>query len=202
MEDPAREEITRLLNALPDASPTTHEQAWQVLYREILRVARNQRRRWEGDWTMETRALANEVFLKVFGHAPQEFKDRQHFFRLIAKAIRQILINYAENRRAAKRGGGAHHTSLEDVFDLGFSDGVVDQIWDLHLALEKFEEVDPRAAEVVQLKFFVGLKNEEMAEVLGTSKATVVRDWNVARAWLWRELNGSMSGKEEGGLPL
>jgi RNA polymerase sigma factor (TIGR02999 family) len=141
--------------------------------------------------------LANEVFLKVFGKTPQDFRDRQHFFRLVAKAIRQILINYAEERGASKRGGKVDHVPLEEAFGFGVSDKLADQICDLHLALEQFERVDPRAAEVVQLKFFVGLRNEEIAEVLEVSRATVARDWTLARAWLWREMDGSGLGELE-----
>ena len=142
---------------------------------------------------METRALANEVYLKVFGSDSRDFGDRRHFYRLIGKAIRHLLINYAEERRAAKRGGGADHVPLEEAFGLGLSPKASDQARELHRALERLQAVDARAAEVVQLKFFVGLKNAEIGEVLEVSKATVARDWTFARAWLWREM-GAESG--------
>ena len=89
------------------------------------------------------------------------------------------------------------HIPLEEAFGPGITDKVAEQVCDLHLALERFEGVDPRAAEVVQLKFFVGLKHEEIAEVLDISRATVVRDWTLARAWLWREMDESLLAERE-----
>ena len=185
-----RGEITRLLQGPESATLSTHDRAWQLLYQEVLRIAHEQRRRWQGDWTLETRALANEVFIKLFGNCTQRFEDRRHFFRVTGTAIRRILINYAEQRVAKKRGGNAVVVSLEDADGIDLSPETSEQIMDLHRALERFEKMDPRASEVVQLKFFVGFTHDEIAEVLGVSRATVARDWASARAWLWREMDG------------
>lgn len=168
------------------------ERSWKVLYELILQAARRERGRWEGDWTLETRALANEVVLKVFGrdHAPS-FADRRHFYRTLALAARQVLVNRSEHRGAAKRGGGKEDRTLSpELVGAGRQvDGLT--VIDLHRALSRFEDVDPRAAEVVELRFFLGLDAEEAATVLGISKATADRDWAAARAWLRRELAAS-----------
>ena len=167
------------------------DEAWSRVYDEVLAVARAQRRRWTGDWTMETRVLANEVFIKVFGDRPPNLKDRRHFFTLLAKAVRQILVNYSEGRRAAKRGGGRPHVSLAEAGTIAQSPEVSDRLLDLHDALEQFESLDERAARVVELRFFAGLNYEEIAETLGVSRATAVRDWEAAKAWLHREMGGA-----------
>jgi len=164
------------------------DRAWSHVYDEVLLVARAQRRRWSGDWTMESRVLANEVFIKVFGDRPPEFKDRRHFFTLMAKAIRQVLVNYSEGRRTAKRGGGQVQVPLASADAIFLEPEVSDQLLDLHEALSRFESLDERAARVVELRFFAGLNYDEIAENVGVSRATAVRDWETAKAWLHREV--------------
>ena len=179
-----------LLSMMATGDLEARDQAWSRIYDEVLLVARAQRRRWSGDWTMESRVLANEVFIKVFGDHPPDLNDRKHFFTLIAKAVRQILVNYSEARRAAKRGGGQVDVSLTNAGSLALEPEVSDRLLDLHTALERFESLDERASRVVELRFFAGLNYDEIAETLDVSRATAVRDWEAAKAWLHREVGG------------
>lgn len=189
---------------LPETDPTTlvllrqaaegdliaRDRAWECVFDEVLRVAAAQRRRWSGDWTLETGVLANEVFLKLYGgHAVPTPKDRKHFFVMVSRAIRQLLLNYSEYKSAAKRGGSAtDHTLLEGV-EHPLSPVDQGKVRELHEALERFNELDPRAAQVVELRFFAGLSYVEIAETLDISRATAVRDWEAARVWLNRALD-------------
>ncbi len=181
-------ETIQLLRLAADGDVNARDQAWARVYDEVLRVAAAQRRRWSGNWTMETRVLASEVFIKLYGGRTPEVDDRKHFFTLVARAIRQILVNYSEGQRTAKRGGDAPHGSLTEFGGISLTCEASDQLVDLHEALERFEKIDPRAALVVELRFFGGFSYEEIAEVADISRATAVRDWNAARAWLHREL--------------
>jgi RNA polymerase sigma factor (TIGR02999 family) len=196
MEAGQRDELTRLLRKFPRDSDAADD-AWRIIYPEILALAKSQRRRWDGDWTMETAVLANEAFLKVFSGTPPDFNDRRHFYRLLSTAIRQILVNYGQARKTRKRGGGAQHVPLDVAEGLGLAAEAAEQVRDLDRALEKLREMDARAAEVVELKFFVGLGNAEIAEVLGVSRPTVIRDWAAAKAWLWKEIGEVRAAGDE-----
>jgi RNA polymerase sigma factor (TIGR02999 family) len=172
------------------------------MHAEILRVVRSQRRRWSGDWTLETQALASEVFIKLCGKRPLEPRDRKHFFTTLAKAVRHILVNYAESKRTLKRGGGILEVPLSSVQDSILSEQVSESVLDVHEALARFEALDARGAAVVELRFFTGLTYEEIAETLGISRATAVRDWESARLWLAREIRGSMPASTDPGGTL
>ena len=185
------EDITQILDRLTGSDPESEREAWAALYPEMLRLAQAERRRWGGNWTLETRALVNEAYVKIFGGETLHFEDRRHFFRLVSRVTRQVLVNYAEAQRSLKRGGDAPTPiPLDEASAAAMTDGVADDIVALAEALEQFRSVDPRAAEVVDLRFFAGLTHEEIAETLELSLATVGRDWSLARAWLKRELGG------------
>ena len=190
MSDPDTEETIVLLRRAAEGDIAARDQAWTRMYDEVLLVARAQRRRWSGDWTMETRVLANEVFIKLFGQTPPLANDRKHFFVLLSRAVRQILVNYSEGRRAEKRGGSAQHVTFEDEPGIALDPELSDQLLDLNDALHRFSQLDGRAEKVVELRFFAGLTYDEIAETLDVSRATAVRDWEAARAWLNRELAG------------
>lgn len=183
-----------LLRAAAAGDEAARDEAWSRLHAEIIRVVRSQRRRWSGDWTLETHALASEVFIKLCGNRPLEPRDRKHFFTTLARAVRQILLNYAEAKRAQKRGGDAVEVPLASVEESPMSASVSDSILSVDEALRRFSQVDPRAASVVELRFFTGLTYEEIAETLGIARSTAVRDWEAARLWLARELGPSMPG--------
>jgi len=177
-------QTTVLLKRAGAGDVEARNEVWTRLYDEVLRVAGAQRSRWSGDWTLETRVLANEVFVKLFGGTPPDPNDRKHFLTLLSKAVRQILVNYSEARRTAKRGGGVGPATLDEELGIGLGPAVTDEILALHEALERFTVLDERAAKVVELRFFTGLSYDEIAETLDISKATAVRDWEAARAWL------------------
>ena len=181
-------DITAILNRLGDGEPDTRSQAWEVLYPEMMRLAKAERRRWEGHWTLETRALVNEAYLKLFGEAPRNYADRRHFFRLTSRVIRQVLVTYARTQQAAKRGGADSVVALHEGEGVALPEATVEDVLSLHDALERLAELDPRAGEIVDLRFFAGLTHEEIGQTLGVSLATVGRDWVVAKAWLSREL--------------
>lgn len=183
-------ETTVLLRQAGAGDVDARNRVWTRLYDEVLRVAGAQRSRWSGDWTLETRVLANEVFIKLFGGTPPSPNDRKHFLTLLSKAVRHILVNYSEARRTAKRGGGVAPATLNEELGIGLDPAVSEEILALHEALERFEALDERAAKVVELRFFAGLSYDEIAETLDVSKATAVRDWEAARAWLNLELAG------------
>ena len=140
--------------------------------------------------TLEPHALVNELFVRWLGSPPVTFVDRVHFFALAARTMRRILIDHARAHGAEKRGGARERVTLSAV------DGWnpvqhYDDILALDAALSKLERADPRAARVVELRFFGGLLEEEIAEVLGVSEITVKRDWKVARAWLMHRLHAA-----------
>lgn len=193
------DDITQILDELAGSDPDAEQAAWDALYPEMLRLARHERRRWDGNWTLETGALVNEAYLKLFGGQPRDFEGRRHFFRLVSRVTRQILVNYAEARRSRKRGGDAPTpVPLEEAPGVAMTPsmtpGVADEVVALNEALEEFRRVDPRAVEVVELRFFAGLTHEEIARTLEMSLATVGRDWAVARAWLKRALAADRAG--------
>ena len=141
------------------------------------------------DHTLEPNALVNELYLRLLGAAPVSYQDRAHFFAIAAKTMRRILIDHARARAAGKRGGVQQRVSLSGVD--GWSPVVQNEdVLLLDQALTKLEKADPRAARVVELRFFGGFSEEEAAEVLGVAPITVKRDWKVARAWLIARLRG------------
>ena len=142
---------------------------------------RQMRRERTGD-TFQTTALINEAYLRLVDYSRVRPRDRAHFFAIAAQAMRRILIERARSRRATKRGSGAQKVSLEEVADIS-NERAADLIA-LDEALTNLAQIDPRKAQIVELKYFGGMTIEEAAEVLGVSHATVERDWKMARAWL------------------
>ena len=139
--------------------------------------------------TLQTTALINEAYVRLVDQRNVHWANRSHFFAISAQIMRRILIDYARRHAYAKRGGGAHQVSLEEAATV-----VPDQSLDLvrlDEALKSLAEMDPRRSQVVELRYFGGLNNEEIAGVLKVSENTVTRDWNVARAWLYQQLGGS-----------
>lgn len=164
------------------------ERLFQLLYDELLGVAHRQRLQWNGDFTLDTRALVHESYFKFVRQDASRWGDRQHFLSVAARAMRQVLVSYAERRRAAKRGGGAPDTTL--LPDAVGGPDIADDILDLHEALGRLATEHPRLAQVVDMRFLVGLSVEEAAEAMGVSEATIKRDWVMARAWLLDDLRG------------
>lgn len=155
-----------------------------MFYADVRRLARHERRRVGAGDTLQTTALIHEAYLKML--RTPGFNDRAHFLRASALAMRHVLINYAHEGMAEKRGGGAIVESLTASHDIGIHDD--QSLIDVHEALDRLARLDPRLAEVVECRFFAGFSEEDTALALGISDRTVRRDWTKARAWLRREL--------------
>jgi RNA polymerase sigma factor (TIGR02999 family) len=190
--------VTRLLSELDNGSPTALDELFPLVYQELRAFAHQQRRRWDGDTTLATTAIVHEAYIKLVGGARVGAQSRVHFFRVAAAAMRHILCNYARDRRAAKRGGDTPRLSLQVLGEaadrLSFSSEQSGMLVDLDDALRRLEAVDPRLSQLVECRFFGGLTIEDTAAALGVSPATVKRDWALARAWLFRELQPEDGG--------
>lgn len=180
-------DITRLLVAAEDGSPEALDEVFEVVYPRLREIARARRRGWQGAETVDTTGLVHEAYLKLASSGTAKFENRAHFFATTAKAMRQVLINYAERQSAKKRGGGAADVTLYEGDAV--TDNALDELLSLNTALEKLASLSERQAQVVECLFFAGLNIEETAEALDISPATVKRDWSTARAWLYREMS-------------
>ena len=176
--------VTRLLHAWSAGEAGALERLVPRVYPELRRVARNHLRREARGQTLQPTALVNEIYLRLAEVSRLEWRDRAHFFALCSRLMRQILVDAARARRAAKRGGGAIRVTFDDRIDLSAPSDLLA----LDEALTALQEHDPRKSRVVELRFFGGLSLEEVAHVLDVSVGTVRRDWSLARAWLYREL--------------
>jgi RNA polymerase sigma factor (TIGR02999 family) len=179
-------ELSSLLQAWSDGDQDALEKLTPIVYNELHKLARHYMRNERAGITLQTTALVNEAYLRLVDFKQMRFKDRAHFFAVSAQLMRRILVDHAR-RKNLKRGGGIQHLSLDDVNSLGPQpDANLVMLDDAMLALAQF---DARKARVVELRFFGGLSVDETAEVLQISSITVMRDWNTARAWLYREMN-------------
>jgi len=184
------QEITARLRAAEQGDRAAMDEVFAAVYDELHRRARAQRRRWSGDDTLDTTALVHEAYLKLVDQSQAQWNDRAHFLAVASRAMRHILVNYAEQRRAAKRGGGAPVVPLDDANPVG--EEVAEEILALHEAVRRLAEVNQRQAQVVEARFFAGLPIDETAAALGISPATVKRDWKLATAWLHREIKTTL----------
>jgi RNA polymerase sigma factor (TIGR02999 family) len=157
-----------------------------LVYEELRRLTRRYLRRERSDHTLESAALVHEAYLRLTWQQPPQWQDRAHFFGVAARLMRQILVDHARNRRAAKRGAGIPRLSLDPQMALPQTREV--DIVALDDALKRLAGLDPRQSRIIELRFFGGLSIEETAMVLGLSPATVKREWTMARAWLHREI--------------
>jgi len=160
------------------------------LYEQLRRLAHAKLRTERSDHTLDTSALVHEAYVKLSGETSLGWKSRSHFLAVAAVAMRRILIDYAKGRNAAKRGGGdAVHVTLEPAA-IGRTQGVLEPVdlLQLETSLTRLAAFNPRGAAVVQYRFFAGLTNEEIAEVMGVSVPTVRRSWAVAKAWLANDM--------------
>jgi RNA polymerase sigma factor (TIGR02999 family) len=181
------DEITQLLIAWNQGNQRARDELTPLIYDELRRLARGYMRRELPGHTLQPTALVHEAFLRLIDQSQVNWQNRAHFFGAAARLMRQILINHAEARRAAKRGGGAERVSLYDVDHFAAAHEI--DLIALDEALRRLERIDPQQGRIVELRYFSGLTIEEIAEALGVSPATVKRDWSMAKAWLRRELS-------------
>lgn len=175
-------DITRLLQEWSDGRREALDAIVPLVYDELRRQAHHYLRRERAEHTLQTTALVNEAYLKLVEQNRVVWQNRAHFFGIAANLMRRILVDYARAHTAEKRGGAAEKIALEEAFV--FVKEKPSQMIALDEALEELAKIDPRRSRVVELKFFGGLTNEQIAEVLGVHENTVLRDWNLARAWL------------------
>jgi len=182
----ARPEVTRLLAAWSAGDATALEKVTQLVYQELKRLAHRYMQRQAPDHTLQTTALVHEAYLRLASQEEPSFANRTHFLAVAAKAMRQILVDHARASLRQKRGAGVKAVELDEIASL--SPEPTREIIDLNEAPEKLAAIDVRKAQVVELKYFGGLKPEEIAEVLKISEVTVRRDWTFSKAWLYAEL--------------
>jgi RNA polymerase sigma-70 factor, ECF subfamily len=157
-----------------------------LVQEELRRLARRHLARERPGHTLQTTALVNEAYLRLVKQERVQWEDRAHFFAVSARVMRHVLIDYARSRRYAKRGGAAHRVTLDEAAVVSAARAA--ELVSLDEALQSLAEIYPRRSQVVELRYFGGLNNEEVAEVLKVSTKTVERDWRYARAWLYDEL--------------
>jgi RNA polymerase sigma factor (TIGR02999 family) len=179
-------EVTRLLGALRDGDTTAEARLLEVVYPELRRIARRHLRGERSDHTLQPTALVNEAYLQLTRQLDKGWQGRSHFFAIAAQLMRRILVDYARHRRAAKREGRRQQVELTE--SLSVADDRLDEIIDVDWALQRLAAFDPRRATVVELRFFGGMTETEVGEVLNVAPRTVRRDWNLAKAWLHGEL--------------
>lgn len=186
---PQQHEITQLLAEWSDGNQSALDELYPLVYEELHRLARRYMSRERKGHTLQTTALINEAYVRLVDQRNVHWANRSHFFAISAQIMRRILIDHARRHAYAKRGGGAQQVSLEEVAIVANEKSA--EIIRLDEALTTLAKMDPRRCHVVELRYFGGLSNEEIAGVLNVSENTVTRDWNLARAWLHQQLTGS-----------
>src|SRR5207248_5888316 len=182
-----QEQITQLLANWSQGDGAALERLIPLVYEELRHLAHRYMEGQRPDHTLQTTALVNEAYLRLADQSKPHFTNRSHFFAVAAKAMRHILVDHAKAQQRQKRGAGASKIDLDEAALI--SPEQTGAILDLNDALERLATLDSRAAQVVELRFFGGLNQDEMAEVLTISPITVRRDWVFARAWLYKELH-------------
>jgi len=197
MSDSQQDSVTQLLDALRAGDRGAFDQLFPLVYAELHRVAGVQRRRLESDDTLNTTALVHETYLRLVDQSAPRWANRPHFIAVAATAMRQILLDYAKRQRAAKRHGSHDHVSLHELEEVlkengDVSEALPEALIALDAALVRLEQNNPRQRSIVECRFFGGMTIEDTAEALMLSPATVKRDWTVAQAWLYRELQHAL----------
>jgi RNA polymerase sigma-70 factor (ECF subfamily) len=187
MSGERQHDVTRILHDWSGGDPAAPERLMPFVYDELRRLARTFLARERGAHTLQPTALVHEAYVRLVDQRSVNWQNRAHFYGIAASMMRRVLIDHARAHATEKRGGSVVHLSLEDVqvpIEQRASDFVA-----LDEALEKLSQFDERKCRIVEMRFFAGLKDEEIAEVLGVTTRTVLRDWKKARLWLYRELS-------------
>ena len=182
-------QITQLLAEWSDGNQAALDELYPLVYNELHRLARRYMSRERKGHTLQATALINEAYVRLVDQKNVHWANRSHFFAISAQIMRRILIDHARRHAYAKRGGGAQQVSLDDVAMVARD--LSSDLVQLDEALKTLAKMDARRCHVVELRYFGGLSNEEIAGVLKVSENTVTRDWNLARAWLYQQLSGS-----------
>lgn len=180
-------EVTLILRRWREGDDEAAERLFPIVYDELRRLARSYISRERSDHTLQPTALVHEAYMRMVDQSLPSVEDRTHFFALAARVMRQVLVDYARSRNAEKRGGAAHRLSIDDIELSG--EQTAGDLLQLNDALNRLETIDERKSRVVDMRFFGGLSEAEIAGVLGVSEKTVRRDWQFAKLWLYRELS-------------
>jgi RNA polymerase sigma factor (TIGR02999 family) len=181
------DQITRLLIAWRNGEEQALDDLMPLVHRELKRIARNFMRRQRVGHTLQTTALVNEAFVRLVDSDKVNWQDRSHFFAISAQLMRRVLVDAARRKNSEKRGGDRVQVTLAD--DVKSIEQDQADVVALDEALGRLAQLNQRHAHIVELRYFGGLSEDEIAETLNVSSRTVRRDWNLARAWLYRELN-------------
>ena len=181
-------DITEILHRCSGGNQEAFDELMPLVYEELHRQAARYLSRERKNHTLQTTALINEAYLKLIDQKDVNWESRTHFFAIAAQAMRRILIDYAKTRNREKRGGAEENLPLEEALQVQAKEEKSIDLIALDEALIKLTEIDEQQAHVVELRYFADLSLEATAEALHISRATAAREWNVARAWLHREL--------------
>ncbi|MGH9628459.1 MAG: sigma-70 family RNA polymerase sigma factor [Bryobacteraceae bacterium] len=179
-------DLTQLLDNFRDGNRGALDEAFAIVYGELRRLAQQHLGNEKPGHTLVATALVHEAYLKLLGNPLHDWHGRAHFFSVASRAMRQILVEYARRRTARKRGGEQHRTTLQDQFPA--ADMNAEELLALNEGLDRLAGIDDRLRVIVEYRFFGGLTDVEIAELLGVSTRTIERDWVRARAWLYKEL--------------
>jgi RNA polymerase sigma factor (TIGR02999 family) len=177
-----------MLRAWRDGDQAALDRLTPIVYAELHRIARRSMADERDGHLLQPTALVNEAFIRLLGDAPTEWSSRAHFFGFAARLMRQILIDFARAQMAEKRGNRSPHLGLSSAGELHDSQSDPVDLIDLDRVLHELAQLDPRQSQIVELRYFGGLENAEIAAVLGISEPTVGRAWRIARAWLFDRL--------------
>jgi RNA polymerase sigma-70 factor, ECF subfamily len=187
-DDPARGGLTYLLNRMQSGDREAGEQAVELVYDELHRIAAGQMRGERDEGQLQTTALIHEAYMRLVGAGPMEIQNRGHFFAIASRQMRRVLVDAARSEHAQKRGGPELKLPLDEMRIAAGHRG--EDLLALDEALRELELVDPRAARVVELRYFGGYTDKEVVDTLGIALSTVRRDWEFARSWLFDKMYG------------
>jgi RNA polymerase sigma factor (TIGR02999 family) len=182
-------DVTRLLQDWSHGDPLALERLIPLVFEDLRQIAGRMFQRESDGHTLQPTALVNEVYLRLMDQRKIRWQNREQFFGVAALMMRRILVDYAKGRQAAKRGSGAPKVPLDETIAVPELRGV--DVVALDDALSRLARIDPRQGRIVEMRFFMGLSHEEIAEVLEISVTTVKREWRTARLWLFRELSST-----------
>ncbi|HKY97203.1 MAG TPA: ECF-type sigma factor [Gemmatimonadaceae bacterium] len=197
MSNTKRDGVERLLQELKAGNREAFSELLPLVYDELHSIAARHRSQWDGEETLNTTALIHEAYLRLADQSAPEWQSYPHFLAVASTAMRQILLDYAKRKRAAKRGGNFKQVSLHDIEASLENPALVDDarsaaLIALDKSLERLHAIDPRQCKVVECRFFGRMTIEDTATALGIAPATVGRDWMTAKTWLYRDLKQTL----------
>ena len=194
MTSSSPKDVTQILLDWSRGDPEAPDKLMPLVYDELRRIASQYLRRERPDHTLQPTALVHEAYLRLVDQQRVSWQNRAHFFAIAAQAMRRILVSYARQHLAAKRGGHRHRLTLDEA--MGAAQQREVDLIALDEAMTNLEAIDPQQSRIIELRFFGGLSVEETAQVIGVSPATVKREWTMARAWLHRRMSATSDANE------